>query len=74
MSNGARCRCARCTVGGLMGPVILITLGVLFMVDKVGWGYSFRELWPVLLIVIGIVKVAQALASPEGHTGYTRTP
>lgn len=69
MSNGTKCRCARCTCSGLMGPVVLITLGALFLVGRLGWSYSFRNLWPVLLIAIGLVKLAEALASSEGHVG-----
>lgn len=69
MSNGTKCRCARCTCSGLMGPVVLITLGALFLVGRLGWNYSFRNLWPVLLIAIGLVKLAEALASSEGHVG-----
>ena len=69
MSNGIRCRCTRCTVSGLMGPVVLITIGVLFLVAKMSTAYSFGDLWPVLLIVIGLVKVASAMASTDGHTG-----
>ncbi len=69
MRNGPKCGCGRCTVGGLMGPVVLITLGVLFLVGRLGWGYSFGKLWPVLLLVIGAVKLAEALASNEGHIG-----
>lgn len=69
MSNGGKCGCKRCRTGGVMGPVVLITLGVLFMVQKMEWGYDFGELWPVLIIVIGLVKVAEAMASTEGHVG-----
>ncbi|MBI1749464.1 MAG: hypothetical protein HY234_07860 [Acidobacteria bacterium] len=69
MSNGIKCRCERCAVGGLMGPVVLITLGALFLVGKMGWRYDFGDLWPVLLIVIGIVKIVESMASTEGHTG-----
>jgi cell wall-active antibiotic response 4TMS protein YvqF len=69
MSNGIRCHCARCTIGGMMGPVVLITLGVLFLLGRMHFGYGFRDLWPVLLIVIGLVKVASAMASTDGHTG-----
>jgi hypothetical protein len=69
MSNGIRCRCARCTISGMMGPVVLITLGVLFLVGRMSIGLSFRDLWPVLLIVIGLVKVASAMASTDGHVG-----
>jgi len=52
-----------------MGPVVLITLGALFLVGRLGWNYSFRNLWPVLLIAIGLVKLVEALASSEGHVG-----
>jgi len=29
--------------------------------------FSFGDLWPVLLIVIGVVMLAGATASTEGH-------
>lgn len=69
MSNARRCCCPRCTVGGLMGPAVLITLGVLFLVGRFVPGIHFGQLWPALLIVIGVVKLAEALASTEGHSG-----
>ena len=69
MSNGIRCRCARCMCNGLMGPVVLITLGVLFLVGKMNFGHGFGDLWPILLVVIGLVKIAAAMASTEGHVG-----
>ena len=69
MANNVRCTCARCTVRGLMGPVVLITLGVLFLIGKLNWGLGFGQLWPGLLIVIGLVKLAEAMASTEGHQG-----
>jgi len=67
MANGIRCTCARCTMRGLMGPVVLITLGALFLLGKFGWGLGFGKLWPVLLIVIGLVKLMESMASNEGH-------
>ena len=66
MATVEKCNCARCRSRGLMGPVVLITIGVLFMIQQYG-RYSFGELWPVILIVIGLVKVFQASASTEGH-------
>lgn len=68
MADGTRCRCRRCTISGLMGPVVLITIGVLFLMGRMHWRY-FLSLSPVLLVVIGVLKLAEALASTEGHIG-----
>jgi hypothetical protein len=51
-----------------MGPLMIIAVGVLFLVGEYS-RYSFTDLWPVLLIVAGIVLTAQSLASKEGHSG-----
>ncbi len=67
MSDETRCTCARCRLGGLMGPAILITIGVLFLIQQFSNRISFGELWPVILIVIGGVKLLEATASTEGH-------
>lgn len=67
--SGLRCCCPRCRLDGITGPVVLITLGAIFLVGQFGWRYSAWDLWPVLLIVLGLVKIAQALASTEGHVG-----
>jgi hypothetical protein len=50
-----------------MGPAILITIGVLFLVQQSHWAYHFGRTWPVILLVIGVVKLAEALASDAGH-------
>jgi hypothetical protein len=50
----------------MMGPIMLITIGVIFLIGEYT-RYDFGYLWPILLIVPGIVMVAQALASKEGH-------
>jgi hypothetical protein len=50
-----------------MGPVILITVGVLFLIGQYSGRYSFGELWPVILIVIGAIKLLEATASTVGH-------
>jgi len=64
-----RCNCMRCMVGGLRGPVVLILLGALFLIDK--WNVDFRitQWWPLLLVVFGVMKVAEALTPSEGHVG-----
>ena len=61
------CGCERCTRRSLMGPAILITLGVLFMISELTWRVIFSDLWPVILIVIGVIKLLEFSASTEGH-------
>lgn len=51
-----------------MGPIVLITIGALFLAGQYS-RYGFFDLWPILLIVIGAVLVVQALMSREGHIG-----
>jgi LiaI-LiaF-like transmembrane region len=70
MSDGQKsvCRCAQCRVRGLMGPVVLITIGALFLAGQYS-RYGFFDLWPIILIVIGAILVAQAMVSREGHVG-----
>jgi cell shape-determining protein MreD len=67
MPDEVRCTCARCRLHGLMGPAILITIGVLFLIQQFSNRFSFGELWPVILIVIGAVKLLEATASTAGH-------
>ncbi len=51
----------------MMGPAVLITLGTLFLVGEFT-SFAFHRSWPVLLLVIGIVKLLQYTAPIEGHT------
>jgi hypothetical protein len=63
------CSCARCQAHGYMGPAVLITVGVLFLLDQMGhagW-MEFHYTWPTLLIVIGIMKLLGHSASLDGH-------
>lgn len=63
-----RCSCDRCKAHALMGPAILVTLGVLFLLGEFGgWRLNFDHTWPILLIVIGGVILARRNASIEGH-------
>jgi len=70
MANEAKphCTCMNCRVRGMMGPLILIAVGALFLLGEFTH-YGFRDLWPVLLIVAGVVLLTQSLASRAGHTG-----
>lgn len=75
MARWRNCGCARCSAHGLMGPAILITIGVLFFIGQISWNYDFGRTWPVILIVIGIVKLLSDTASTEGHVNpWDRQP
>jgi hypothetical protein len=51
-----------------MGPAIIITVGVLFLLDQMSGGnFSFGNTYPVILIVIGAISLAAAASSAEGH-------
>jgi len=45
-------------VAAIRGPVVLITLGVLFLIDQAGI-YAFRQTWPVLIIVFGVLTLLE---------------
>lgn len=64
----ARCNCQRCVIRGLMGPAVIITVGVLFLLHQVRGGYlDFWYTWPVILVVVGAISLASNLASADGH-------
>ena len=46
-----------------MGPAILLTLGFQFLLDSMGV-IRFGRTLPLLLIVIGLVKIFQSTAGP----------
>jgi hypothetical protein len=75
MSDRIRCNCRRCTIRGLMGPAVIVTVGVLFLLDQMRGGYlSFGRTFPVILIVIGAISLASALAPMDGHISGTVPP
>jgi hypothetical protein len=47
---------SRQLVRAVSGPVILITVGTLFALEKFT-PYRFGQTWPVLLIIIGMLKL-----------------
>jgi cell wall-active antibiotic response 4TMS protein YvqF len=70
MADGTKpaCGCARCRMRALMGPILLITIGVIFLLGRFT-PYGFEQLWPVILLVAGGVLLAQSSASGSGHMG-----
>jgi hypothetical protein len=51
----------------ITGPIVLITIGVLFAFDRFT-EFRFSQTWPALLIVIGLLK----LLSGGGRGRYGR--
>ena len=47
--------------GGLVAGTVLILIGSIFLVDQFGW-FEFRELWPVILIGVGLVMIVRYVA------------
>ena len=43
--------------GGLWGGVMLITIGGLFLISNFVPNISFHELWPVILIAVGVMII-----------------
>jgi|ERR1017187_5674037 hypothetical protein len=75
MNGQTRCHCRSCTIRGLMGPAVVITVGVLFLLHQTQGGrYYFGNTWPMLLLVIGAVQLAAALAPRDGHIANTFPP
>lgn len=75
MGNEVRCKCQSCTIRGLTGPVVVITLGVLFLLHQLHGGhFDFGNTWPAILVVIGLLKLASALAPKDGHTEAQTNP
>ncbi|HME35009.1 MAG TPA: DUF5668 domain-containing protein [Candidatus Sulfotelmatobacter sp.] len=66
--NAAVCQCQRCRTRKLMGPAMLVTIGVLLLLDSTG-RMEFHKTWPAILLVIGVVKLMQSNASADGHIG-----
>jgi hypothetical protein len=66
------CQCARCRTRRIMGPAIVVTIGVLFLLQNLDVGnLGFHRTWPVILLVVGVVKLLQGSASVEGHIPFT---
>jgi hypothetical protein len=62
----------------MLGPLILIVIGVLFLLNNMYPGvFRFGKMWPVILIVIGLAKVFEYLQGhpvhPELKPDSTRT-
>jgi hypothetical protein len=58
-----------------MGPAIITTLGILFLLSELQDGMlSFGHTFPIILIVIGAINLASAVAPMDGHIGTPVPP
>ena len=53
----------------LTGPVILIALGVIFLLQEFVPDWGLRKTWPILLVVIGVLKLLDAGRPPRPPEG-----
>ncbi|HXY14036.1 MAG TPA: B-box zinc finger protein [Terriglobales bacterium] len=71
---------------GLVGPVVLVTVGLLSLIEHMG-GPAWHRTWPVLLLAIGITKLLESktpptlpppttpmIGGPTAGTGETQAP
>jgi ABC-type antimicrobial peptide transport system permease subunit len=49
----------------VIGGLVLISVGALFLLDEFIPGLSFTDLWPVILVVIGIGLLINAVSARE---------
>jgi hypothetical protein len=62
------CPCTRCKASELLAPALLVSFGVLVLVGNLHL-VSFGRTWPLMLIVLGGIRVLQATVSAAGHRG-----
>jgi hypothetical protein len=62
------CSCDRCRMRGIIWPSLIVTVGVLLLMDNLH-GPGFERTWPLILLLIGAVKLLQSNASDAGHVG-----
>lgn len=48
----------------IRGPILLITIGILFAVHQAGI-LPFSRTWPLIIIVIGLMKLFERMAAPR---------
>lgn len=51
--------------GNLWGGLILITLGAIFLIDRFVPRIDFGDLWPLILIVVGVILISKNYQTPK---------
>jgi hypothetical protein len=50
-------------------PVLLITVGLMFLADHLVRGWGIAKTWPVLLVVWGVLKLMEVRRPPSPPEG-----
>ena|ERR1700676_188466 len=75
MRDRIRCSCQSCVIRNLMGPAVIITVGLLFLLQEFHGGrFDFGNTWPVILLVVGAIRLASSLAPTDGHISNSAAP
>ncbi len=53
----------------LTGPVFLITLGLLLLLDEIVPGLGIGKTWPLLLVIVGVMKLIATSRPPRPPEG-----
>lgn len=51
-------------VQAIRGPIVLITIGILFAIHQAG-RIPFTRTWPLIIIVIGVLKLIERMVMPQ---------
>jgi hypothetical protein len=60
-------------IRAIRGPVLLIALGILLMLQRFS-DFSFYRSWPILVILFGVLKLAERAALHSGPPGGPGQP
>ena len=51
-------------ISAIRGPIIMITIGVLFALDHMTQ-FTFGRTWPAILIVVGLLSLGDRFSRPK---------
>lgn len=54
-------------IQAIRGPILLITIGILFALHQDG-GIPIYRTWPLIIIVIGLMKLMERTVTPAGSS------
>jgi hypothetical protein len=62
----------------IVGPVVLIVVGSLFLLSNLGWiphiGQLLRTWWPLILIIVGVCMLVERAWWPGANERTSRGP